>query len=72
MKLEKFLIQEQNAMHQAPKKKCKIHSSKCDTCDLLARQNNSKENKLIQQTRDAVIADEIAPDKFIITHHYQY
>ena len=72
MKLEKFLIQEQNSIWTQPKKKCKLHNSKCEVCDLLSRQNNKKESKIIQQTWDAVTAQEVSPDKFVIVHNYQY
>ena len=71
-KLERFLLQEQNAMHKAVQRKCIFHSTKCDTCDLLSRQNHRKENKTIQQTRDAVTAKQVDKDKFVITHEYQY
>ena len=71
-KLEKFLLQEQNAMQQAVQKKCNFHSTQCDTCDLLSRQNHRKESKIIQQTWDAVRAKQVDKDKFVITHEYQY
>ena len=33
-KLERFLLQEQNAMQQAVQKKCNFHITQCDTCML--------------------------------------
>ena len=71
-KLERFLLQEQNAMQQTVQKRCNFHSTQCDTCDLLSRQNHKKENKIIQQTWDAVTAKQISDGKFVITHEYQY
>jgi hypothetical protein len=50
LKLEKFLSQEQNNIHQIIKRKCLLHSARCETCDILSRQDQRKENRLIQQT----------------------
>ena len=72
MRLEKFLLQEQNHLWKKPQKKCNLHSQRCEVCELLSRNISNKENKLLQATWDAVTAKEVRPGKFIVTHQYQY
>ena len=71
-KLEKFLLEEQRSIWGRPKKKCRLHSQRCDTCDLLSRSTSGRENRLIQDSWDAVTSKEVAPGRHVITHAYQY
>ena len=58
IKLEKFLLQE-GSIETTIKKKCLKHSSKCETCDILSRQDHRKEGKLMSQTWDNVTASKL-------------
>ena len=61
-RLEKFLLEEQRSIWGRPKKKCRIHSQRCDTCDLLSRNTSGRENQLIKDSWDAVTSKEVAPE----------
>ena len=71
-RLEKFLLEEQRSIWGRPKKKCRIHSQRCDTCYLLSRNTSGRENQLIKDSWDAVTSKEVAPGRHVITHAYQY
>ena len=72
LKLQKFLLEEQNHIWKKPRQQCNLHAQKCEVCDLLSRRNSNRENELVQRTWDAVTAKEVEPGRHIITNNYQY
>ena len=71
VKLEKF-IQSENSLASVVKRKCLLHSARCDTCEILNRQNHRREGNLISTIWDNVTAYSIPGDKFQISHKYTY
>ena len=54
-RLEKFLLEEQRSIWGRPKKKCRLHSQRCETCDLLSRNTSGRENQLIKDSRKLLL-----------------
>ena len=71
IKLEKF-IQTENSLTSVVKRKCMLHSSRCETCEILNRQNHRREGNLISTIWDNVTAYPVPGDKFQISHKYTY
>ena len=46
-KLSKFLLEEQRSIWNKPKVKCKIHSQRCDTCEMLSRSDSQNRLNLL-------------------------
>ena len=64
---EKFLLKEGN-IETIIKKKCLMHSQRCEACEVLSRQDHRKEGKLISQVWDNVTATEVGNGKYTIEH----
>ena len=71
VKLEKF-FQAENSLSNVVKRKCLLHSSRCETCEILNRQNHRREGNLISTIWDNITAHPVAEGKFQIVHKYTY
>ena len=70
-KLEKFLAAE-GSIKETIKRKCLLHSARCETCEILSRQNHRREGNLISLIWENITAEAVAGDKFQILHKYSY
>ena len=71
MKLEKFLAAE-SSIKDTIKRKCLLHSARCETCEILSRQNHRREGNLISLIWENITAKPVGGDKFQISHKYSY
>ena len=69
--LERFL-QTEAGIEQKLQRRCELHKSTCNACELLSQQANIKEYKLIEKIWDNVKAVPIENDKLEIIHEYCY
>ena len=70
-KLEKFLAAE-GSIKETIKRKCLLHSARCETCEILSRQNHRREGNLISLIWENITAEKRTGCEFQVLHKYSY
>ena len=72
IKLQKFLEEEGRAFDSI-KRRCKLHSLPCESCNILSKRNNLQEMKIINSIWNIITAIEVPGSKSLrILHKYVY